>query len=59
MTFCLMKKEGSNGKRAIITEYLPWLIIALAVLAILMILIFTLKGQGISLIDKLKGILRG
>ena len=47
-----MKKKG------IITEYLPWLLIALAVLAIVMILIFTLKGQGISLIDKIKDILR-
>ena len=47
-----MKKKG------IITEYLPWLLIALAVLAIIMILIFTLKGQGISLIDKIKDLLR-
>ena len=45
-------------KRGIITEYLPWLLIALAVLAIIMILIFTLKGQGISLIDKIKDLLR-
>ena len=47
-----MKKKG------IITEYLPWLLIALAVLAIVIILIFTLKGQGVSLIDKIKDILR-
>ena len=47
-----MKKKG------IITEYLPWLLIALAVLAIVMILIFTLKGQGISLIDKIKNLIR-
>ena len=53
-----MKKAGGNKKRAIITEYLPWIIIALAVLAILMITIFSLKDQGISLIDKLKGLLR-
>ena len=45
-------------KRGIITEYLPWLLIALAVLAIIMILIFTLKGQGISLIDRVKDLLR-
>jgi hypothetical protein len=47
-----MKKKG------IITEYLPWLLIALAVLAIVMILIFTLKGQGISLIDKIKDLIK-
>ena len=47
-----MKKKG------IITEYLPWLLIALAVLAIVIILIFTLKEQGISLIDKIKDLLR-
>ena len=47
-----MKKKG------VITEYLPWLLIALAVLAIVMILIFTLKGQGISLIDKIKDLIK-
>jgi hypothetical protein len=49
---------GKSGKEAIITEYLPWLIIAVAVLAILTISIFALKGQGLSLIGKLKGLLR-
>ncbi len=47
-----------ENKKAIITEYLPWLLIALAVLAVVMILIFSLKGQGISLIDKIKNLLR-
>lgn len=47
-----------KNKRGIITEYLPWLLIGLAVLAVVMILIFTLKGQGISLIDKIKNLLR-
>ena len=41
-------------KRGIITEYLPWLLIGLAVLAILMITIFMLKGKGLSLIDQIK-----
>ncbi len=48
-----------RNKRAIISEFLPWLLIALAVLAILMITIFILKGQGFSLIDKLKGLFGG
>jgi len=46
----------SKKKRGIISEYLPWLLIAVAVLAIVMITIFLLKGKGISLIDKLKGL---
>ena len=45
-------------KRGIVTEYLPWLLIGLAVLAIIMIVIFTLKEQGVSLIDKIKDLLR-
>ena len=45
-----MKRKG------VITEYLPWLLISLAVLAIVMITIFFLKQEGISLIDKIKNI---
>ena len=48
-----MKKDG------VISEYLPWLLIAIAILAILMITIFILRGQGISLIDKIKGLFVG
>ena len=47
------KKE----KRGIVADYLPWLLIAIAVLAILMITLFLLKGTGTSLIDKVKGVL--
>jgi len=43
-------------KRGVVSEYLPWILIAVAVLAILMITIFLLKGQGTSLIDKIKGL---
>jgi len=46
-------------KRGIISEFLPWLLIALAILVILMITIFILKGTGFSLIDKIKGIAGG
>jgi len=52
-----MKKEMK--KRGIITEYLPWLIIGLAVLAILVITIFLLKEKGISLIDSIKNLFKG
>ena len=47
-----MKKKG------VITEYLPWLLISLAVLAIMMIMIFFLRQEGISLIDKIKNLFR-
>lgn len=46
-----------NKKRGIIADYLPWLLIAVAILVILMIAIFVLTGEGTSLVDKLKGIL--
>jgi len=47
-----MKKKG------IITEYLPWLLIALAVLVIIMITIFVLREKGISLIDQIKNLFK-
>ena len=44
-------------KNGIVADYLPWILIAIAVLVILMISIFILKGQGVSLIDKIKNLL--
>jgi hypothetical protein len=49
----------SKNHKGIVSEFLPWLLIAIAVLVILMITIFILKGQGTSLIDKIKGIIGG
>lgn len=49
---------GNSNKKGIVTEYLPWLLIALAVLTILMLTIFFLKQEGTSLIDKIKNLLR-
>ena len=46
-------KRGKN-KKGIISEYLPWMLIAIAILAILMITLFILKGKGVSMIDKIK-----
>ena len=46
-------------KRGVVSEYLPWLLIGLAILAILMITIFLLKGEGNSLIDKIKDLFGG
>lgn len=47
------------GKRGIVADYLPWILIAVATLVILMIAIFVLKGKGISLVDKIKGLFGG
>jgi hypothetical protein len=46
-------------KKGIITEYLPWLLIGVAVLALLLITVFILKGKGFSLIDQIKDLFRG
>ncbi len=48
------KKRAKISKRGIISDYLPWILIAVAVLVILMITIFLLKGKGESLIDQIK-----
>jgi hypothetical protein len=45
-------------KSGVISEYLPWLLIGLAVLAILMISIFLLKDKGTSFIDAIKNIFK-
>jgi len=45
-------------KKGIISEYLPWLLIAVAVLVILLIAIFVLKGKGFSLIDQIKNLFK-
>jgi hypothetical protein len=48
-----MKKKG------VISEYLPWLLIALAILAILMISIFILRRKGFDFIEQIKNLFRG
>ncbi len=45
-----------ENKKGIVTEYLPWLLIGLAVLAIIMISIFFLKGTGEGFIAKIKSL---
>ncbi|MFH1787227.1 MAG: hypothetical protein ABH811_00320 [archaeon] len=46
------------NKRGVIADYLPWLLIAVAVLALLIATIFLLKEKGISLIDSIKELFR-
>ncbi len=47
------------NKRGIVSSYLPWILIAIAVLAILIITIAALKGQGANLIDQIKNLFVG
>lgn len=49
-----MKKV--RNKRGIISEYLPWILIAVAVLVIVLLAIFVLKGKGTSIIEKIKSL---
>lgn len=51
-----MKRKVS--KKGMTSEILPYIIIALAILVILGVLIFVLKGKGSSLIGKLNGMFR-
>lgn len=47
-----------RDKKGIIADYLPWILIAVAVLVILMITIFLLKEKGEGLIDQIKNLFR-
>ena len=46
------------NNRGVISEYLPWLLIAVAILAIVMITVFLLKEKGFSLIDQIKDLFK-
>ena len=52
-------KKWLKSKRGIVADYLPWLLIGVAVLAILMIFIFFLREEGIGLIEQIKNLFRG
>lgn len=54
----MKKRRLKKLKKGIITEYLPWLIIGLAVLVIIMMVLFFLKLEGESLIDKIKDLIK-
>jgi len=49
----------SQRKEGIVADYIPWLIIALAILVIISLSIFLLKGQGGNLMDKIKNLFGG
>jgi hypothetical protein len=47
------------NKRGIISDYLPWLLIGLALLAILMISAFLLKEKSLEFVDKILNLFKG
>ena len=47
-----------NKKRGMEIEFLSWWVIAIAVLIIMIVTIFILKGKGINAIEYLKNLLR-
>lgn len=53
-----MNSLKAINKRGIINEYLPWLLLAIAVLAIIVIAIVSMKESGVSLIDQIKNLFR-
>ncbi|MEK6913516.1 MAG: hypothetical protein AABW47_02490 [Nanoarchaeota archaeon] len=55
----MMNKRSLKNRKGIISDYLPWLLIALAVLAIMMIGSMLLKEKGLEFIDKILSIFRG
>ncbi len=46
------------GKKGIVSEYLPWILISIALLVILMLTVFLLKGKGTEIIMNLKDLFR-
>jgi hypothetical protein len=45
-------------KKGIISEYLPWIIIGISVLVIVLVAVFLLRSNGITLIDNIKNLFR-
>jgi len=45
-------------RKGIVSDYLPWILIAIAVLAIILIAMYFMKDEGFNLIDKIKNLFR-
>jgi len=45
-------------KKGVVSEYLPWILIAILILVVLFIIIFLLEEEGVSAIDKIKSLFR-
>ncbi len=46
------------NKKGIVPDYLTWIIIAVLVLSVLMISIYLMQERGVSLIDRIKDLIR-
>lgn len=55
----MKEKRKFLDKKGIVSEYLPWVLISIAVLVVLMVAIFVLKGKGLSALDSLKNLFGG
>jgi hypothetical protein len=53
-----MKKRNKKKKKAIASEYLPWIIIAVLVLVIVLFSIMNHRDDGIRFIDQIKNLFR-
>ncbi|MBS3084365.1 hypothetical protein J4411_00435 [Candidatus Pacearchaeota archaeon] len=47
----------AKNKKGVVSEYLPWILISIAVLVVVMVAIFFLKEKGVSVLDFIKNIL--
>ncbi len=52
-----MKRK--RGKKGVVADYLPWIILAVVLLGVMMLAIFAMKEKGFSLIDQLKNLFKG
>lgn len=50
-----MRRKRENS--GIISDYLPWILIALAVLVVMLLAIFILKEKGASVVEQIKNLL--
>jgi len=47
-----------KGKRGIVSEYLPWILIAVGLLVLVLAGVFIFKAEGSSLIEKIKNLIK-
>lgn len=55
----MKKRLVGKERKGIVADYLPWILIAVAVLAILVLAIAILKDKGVSLVGQIKNLFTG
>jgi sensor domain CHASE-containing protein len=53
-----MRMKSKKNKKAIVSEYLPWIIIAVLVLVIVLFAIMDHRDDGMRFIDQIKNLFR-